>query len=307
MKPDQMAKMSKRAGVVRAVTGAVFKLTDSQATDAYKTRRKLHTLANFLPTAMGVQVTPGRIVNFKVEWLTPRKAPQDKLILYMHGGAFIMGGFATHRPFVSHIARAAGIRTVIPQYRLAPEHPFPAAIEDGISIYRELIATGLMPEDIIFAGDSAGANLALAMLLTLRDSGQPLPAAACLLSPWIDLAVTGETMTTNAAVDPWFRAEDIKHIAKYYCDESEMTNPLVSPVYADVSGLPPLFIQVGGDEILLSDSTRLAENVRSCGGQVRIEVWPRMWHVFQLFVGAMPESRKAIDQIGDYIRHTFAQ
>ena len=302
-----MAKTSKRAGVVRAITGAAFKLTDAQATDAYKTRRRLHTLANLLPTAMGVRRTPDRIANFKVEWLTPGKAPDDKLILYMHGGAFIMGGFATHRPFVSHIARSAAIRTVIPQYRLAPEHPFPAAIEDGISVYQSLISTGLMPEDIIFAGDSAGANLALAMLLTLRDSGQPLPAAACLLSPWIDLAVTGETMTTNAAVDPWFRAEDIKHIAKYYCDESEMTNPLVSPLYADVSRLPPLFIQVGGDEILLSDSTRLADKVRSSGGQVSIEIWPGMWHVFQSFVGAMPESGKAIDQIGDYVRHTFAQ
>jgi acetyl esterase/lipase len=262
-------------------------------------------LANLLPTAVGVQVTPDHIGEFKVEWLTPKHAPDDKLILYLHGGAFIMGGCQMHRQFVSHIARASGIRAVLPEYRLAPEHRFPAAVDDVVSIYRSLISTGLTPDEIVLAGDSAGANLAMALMLKLRDAGDPLPAAACLLCPWIDLALAGESITTNADNDPWFRAEVIRHVASLYCDQNQIMNPLVSPVYADASGLPPLYIQVGGDEILLSDSTRLVDNVRSSGGRVEIEVWPGMWHVFQAFVGWMPESRRAIDKIGEFFQRVF--
>ncbi len=298
---------SKRAQAVRAVTGTIFKLTDAKSANAFKARRKLHVLANLLPTAFGVQVTPDRIDGLEVEWLKPRNAADDKLILYLHGGAFIMGGCTTHRQFVSHLARAAGVRTVIPEYRLAPEHPYPAAIDDAVRTYRHLISNGLMPEDIVFAGDSAGANLALATMLKLRDAGDPLPAAACLLSPWIDLATTGETMTSNAENDPWFRPEDIRYVAGYYCDADQIKEPLASPVYADVSGLPPLFIQVGSDEVLLSDSTRLADKVQASGGEVEIEIWPGMWHVFQVFVGVMPESSEAIRKIGGYIRQVFAK
>ena len=298
---------SKRAQAVRAITGTLFKLTDAQSANAYKTRRKLHVLANLLPTAFGVQVTPDQLADIDVEWLKHRKAPEDKLILYLHGGAFIMGGCATHRQFVSHLARAAGVRAVIPEYRLAPEHPFPAAIDDVVRVYRHLIANGLMPEDIVFAGESAGANLVLATMLKLRDDGDPLPAAACLFSPWIDLATSGESMTTNVECDPWFRPEDIRFVAGYYCNADQTRDPLVSPIYADVTGLPPLFIQVGTDEVLLSDSTRLADKIRAGGGEVEIEVWPGMWHVFQVFVGVMPESGEAVGKTGDYIRRVFSE
>ena len=298
---------SKRAQLVRAVTGSVFKMTDAQATDAYKTRRKLHLLANILPTAAGVKIKTERINGLKAEWLTPRTAAAGKLLLYVHGGAFIMGGCATHRRVASYIAKAANVRALIPEYRLAPEFPFPAAIEDLLGIYRSLLDSGYAPADIVLVGDSAGANLALAMLLRLRESGEPQPAAICLLCPWIDLATTGESMLSNAAKDPWFRAENIRHVANYYCAEDELMNPHVSPVYADASGLPPMFIQVGGDELLLSDSTRLEQNVRLAGGSVEIEIWPEMWHVFQMFVGEMPESRKAIENIGNYIQRVFAK
>jgi monoterpene epsilon-lactone hydrolase len=298
---------SKRAQAVRAVTGKLFKLTDAKSANAFKARRKLHVLAKLLPTAGGVQVTRDRIDGLEVEWLKPSNAPEDKLIMYLHGGAFITGSCTTHRPFVSHLARAAGVRAVMPEYRLAPEHPYPAAIDDAVRTYRYLISNGLMPEDIVFAGDSAGANLALATMLKLRDAGDPLPAAACLLSPWLDLAATGETMTSNAENDPWFRPEDIRYVAGYYCNADQITEPLASPVYADVGGLPPIFIQVGSDEVLLSDSTRLADKVRASDGEVEIEIWQGMWHVFQVFVGVMPESGEAIRKIGDYIQRVFAK
>jgi len=294
--------MSKRARMVRCVTSAFFSLTDAKAADVYLTRRRWHKLANLLPTAFGVQVRSDHINGLDAEWLTPTYAPQDKLLLYLHGGAYIMGGCPTHRQLVSHIARAAGIRALIPEYRLAPEHPYPAAIDDAVAVYHSLLASGLMPADIVLAGDSAGGGLTMATLLSLRDAGDPMPAAACLLSPWLDLASTGESITTNADSDPWFRPEDLPLIARYYCAEDEVRQPLVSPVFADVSGLPPLYIQVGQDEILLSDSTRLADNVRACGGVVNIEIWPDMWHVFQVFVGKMPESRRAIARMGAYIQ-----
>ena len=146
----------------------------------------------------------------------------------------------------------------------------------------------------------------MATLLALRDSGDPLPAAACLLSPWLDLAATGETMSTHAHRDPWFRPENMRIVSSYYCDQDQLRLPLVSPVYGDMSSLPPIYIQVGADEILLSDSTRVAENIKAAGGKVDIEIWPGMWHVFQVFVCQMPESRAAIAKLGAYIRNALA-
>ena len=145
----------------------------------------------------------------------------------------------------------------------------------------------------------------MATLLSLRHAGDPLPAGACLLSPWLDLSGSGESMRTHAKKDPWFRPEDLPIVTGYYCDEEQLTNPLVSPVYANLAGLPPLYIQVGADEILLSDSTRIADEVIAAGGSVKLEIWPEMWHVFQMFLHFMPESRQAVRKIGAYVRTTL--
>jgi acetyl esterase/lipase len=264
-----------------------------------------HASANVLWTARKVKIERAEVGGLTAEWLTPRHSPDDKLLLYLHGGAYIMGNCATHRQLVSYLARYSGIKALLPEYRLAPEHPFPAAIEDAVGLYRSLLANGYDAENIVMAGDSAGGGLAMATLLSLRDAGDPLPAAACLLSPWLDLASTGESMTTRAKRDPWFQPDDMPIVAAYYCPEAELRNPLASPVYADLSGLPPLYIQVGADEILLSDSTRAAEKVREAGGEVDIEIWPGMWHVFQAFLRQVPESRKAVKKIGAYVRQAL--
>ena len=288
---------SLRSRVVRAATAAYFSRVDAQKANVQSMRHRWHALANVLWTAGDVAVEPKEVAGLAAEWLLPEAAPPDRLLLYLHGGAYLMGSCATHRQMVSHIAKAAGIRTLLPEYRLAPEHPFPAAINDVVRLYRTLLQSGLAAENIVIAGDSAGGGL-----LSLRDAGEPLPAAACLISPWLDLTGEGDSMTERAAHDPWFRPEDMPVIARYYCRDDQVRHPLVSPVYADPEGLPPLFIQVGEDEILLSDSTRIAGNVRAAGGQVSLEVWPGM---FQAFVHHVPEARKAVTNIGAYVRATL--
>jgi len=291
---------------VRSITAAYFSMLDVQEINVHTLNQRWHKLARLLWTARDVKIERAEVHGLGAEWLLPKGAPEDKLLLYLHGGAYVMGGCATHRQFVSYLARASGVRALLPEYRLAPEHPFPAAVDDAVGLYRALLADGYAAADIVIAGDSAGGGLTMATLLSLRDAGDPLPAAACLLSPWLDLVGTGETMNTNAHRDPWFKPEDMRSVASYYCEEDQLRNPLVSPVYGDLSGLPPVYIQVGADEILLSDSTRAAEKIKAAGGGIDIEVWPGMWHVFQMFVCQMPESRAAIATLGEYIGNVLA-
>jgi acetyl esterase/lipase len=261
----------------------------------------------FLVRAMGVAVEQTQIAGVDVDWLRPKNAREDKVLLYLHGGAYVIGSPRTHRQLVSHTARAAGVVAVLPDYRLAPEHPFPAAIDDAVAVYNGLLASGFKPEDIIISGDSAGGGLSVATLLQLRHAGLPMPAAAVLLSPFLDVTGSGESATTRADRDPWFDVADLHVVAAYYCpDESEWQNPLVSPVFANVAGLPPMLIQVGDDEILLSDSTRLAKKLEAEGVEVELEVWPHMWHVFQMFIRKMPESGAAVRKIAAYIQKRFS-
>jgi acetyl esterase/lipase len=239
------------------------------------------------------------------EWLAPKQATDGKLVLYLHGGAYIMGSCATHRQMVSYIAKASRVRTLLPEYRLAPEHPFPAAIDDAVRLYRSLLADGYLPDDIVIMGDSAGGGLTMATLLSLRDAREPLPAAACLISPWLDLTASGESMSSRAHEDPWFKPGDMPVVTSYYCREDQLRHPLISPVFADLADLPSIYIQVGSDEILLSDSTRCADQIKAVGGNVEIEIWPGMWHVFQVFVHQVPESRRAVRKIGEFVRQSL--
>jgi len=297
--------ISRRARCVRWVTAWYLNLFDLDSLVVATVRKRLDFLMGMAPVAWGVRVKKDSVGGLYAEWLTPADAPQEKLLLYWHGGAYVMGSCKSHRPFVSHIARQAGVRALLPEYRLAPEHPFPAAVEDAVNVYRALLQQGYEPGNIVVGGDSAGGGLAAAMLLSLRDAGEPMPGAVILLSPWLDLSGQGESMITRAEQDPWFHAEHLAKITRHYCDAAELTNALVSPVFADATGLPQILIQVGNDELLLSDSERFAENIRAGGGQVEIDVWPHMWHVWQMFIGLMPESRRAVEKLGTYIRKTI--
>ena len=294
-----------RAKIVRKISSAYVKRVDIENIDLIKVRQRWNRLGRSLITAFGVRVESDRINDLYAEWLTPKNCMDGKLLLYLHGGGYVVGGCDMHRQMVSHIARAGRIRTLLPEYRLSPEHKFPAAIADAGAIYRSLIDMGIPAKDIIFAGDSAGGGLAVATLLALRDAGDALPAAAVLLSPFLDVTGSGASMQTRLEQDPWFHPEHLPVIANYYCEPHQQQFPLVSPVFANVEGLPPMLIQVGDDEILLSDSERIADECIAAGIDVELQVWPEMWHVFQMFVGKMPEARQAINKMGAYIQSRF--
>ena len=217
-------------------------------------------------------------------------------ILYLHGGAYALGSIKTHREFVGRLASATGMRGLLLDYRLAPEHPYPAALEDATAAYHWLIAQGYEASRIIVAGDSAGGGLALAALLTLRDAGEALPAGAVCISPWTDLASTGGSIQSKAHVDVVLNPDTLDLYARYYAGEHDVRSPLISPLYADLRGLPPLLIQVGADEILLDDATRCAEKAREAGVDVTLEIWDEMFHVFPL-VPFIREAKEAVEHI----------
>jgi len=236
------------------------------------------------------------------EWLRAPKARDDRVVLYLHGGCYATGSVETHRDLMTRLSIAASMRVLGLNYRLAPLHPFPAAIEDTAAAYRWLLETGIEPVHIAIAGDSAGAGLVLAAAVTIRDAGLPLPGAVVCLSPWVDLAMTGDSMRNKAAEDPIVSREMLEGWGKLYLGDSDPCAPLASPLYADLRRLPPLLIQVGSAEVLLDDSLRLAGRASAVGVTTTLEVWPEMIHVWHSFAAILPEARQAIDRIGEFIR-----
>jgi len=235
------------------------------------------------------------------EWVTAAGVESGRVILYVHGGAYAIGSLNTHRPLVARLSAAARARVLNVDYRLAPEHPYPAAVEDAVAAYRWLLSEGVDPASIAISGDSAGGGLALATLLALRDAGDPMPAAAVPISPWADLEGTGESITTRAEVDLMCTAEGLKEMADWYAGGQDLRQPYVSPIYGEMSGLPPLLIHVGDAEILRDDAVRVAERARAAGVDVTLEVWDDMPHVWHAFAGLLPEADEGIARIGSWL------
>ncbi|MDR6123380.1 monoterpene epsilon-lactone hydrolase [Bacillus sp. SLBN-46] len=266
-------------------------------------RQGLEALSALTPVGQDITVEKVEIEGIAAEWITAPNAVEDRVFLYLHGGAYIMGSCNTHRYLASKLSRSTAARVLVPEYRLAPEHPFPAAIEDAVSVYRWLLNSGVSSKNIVIGGDSAGGGLTLATLLSLKDAGDPLPALAVLLSPWTDMEGTGESMVTRAEVDPWLSPDATRLTPALYIRDLDPRHPLVSPIYADLTGLPSLLVHVGNDEILLSDAARLVDRARAAGVEVSFKVWDDMWHVFQTF--AIPEGQQAIDEIGEFVTKHF--
>lgn len=259
-----------------------------------------------LPVLAGTQVEPFSAGGVTGDWVSMPGVATDRALLYFHGGAYMMGSARTHRDLAARLSQAAGVRVLVPNYRLAPENPYPAALEDATAVYGWLLEQGFNPEHLAICGDSAGGNLAVVTLLALREAGVPLPAAAILLSPWTDLTLSGETVKTRAAVDPMIRLGEPSEQFAYYVGQHDPTGPLLSPIFADLSGLPPMLIHVGNDEVLLDDSVRLAERAQAAGTPVELKVWEGMWHVFQSLAFNLPEGRDSIAELGAFVkRHVF--
>jgi acetyl esterase/lipase len=243
----------------------------------------------------------------KGEWLRPAGEPRQT-VYYLHGGAYVACSPETHRAFTSALSRAANARVFALDYRLAPEHRFPAAVEDAVAGYRWLLDQGVDPQEIVIGGDSAGGGLTVATLIALRDAGEQMPRAAFVISPWTDLACAGRSLDANDERDPMFYGAGVRWMAPVYLGGASPRDPLASPIYADLSKLPPLLIHVSDNEVLLDDSTRLADRAKQCGVNVDLRVWndlPHAWPVFVAF--RMPESFQALGEIVEFIRTTSRQ
>jgi monoterpene epsilon-lactone hydrolase len=264
-------------------------------------RANLERQGKFAIMPSKVEVQPVSIAEMYAEWISPFEAKDDRAILYLHGGGYTMGSCNTHRALASRIALAGRTPTLLINYRLAPEFPFPAALEDAIAAYHWLLDRGIAANRLVFAGDSSGGGLAIAAAVALRDQKEHLPAGIVCISPWADLTLSGETISTCSKTDPLISRETSElHASRYVCQQ-DPKSPLISPVFADLSEFPPMLIQVGEHEILRSDSSRLAENARQVGVDVKLEVWDGMWHVWHAFAGLVPESQRAIGRIGSFI------
>jgi epsilon-lactone hydrolase len=266
-------------------------------------RARLAAIKRFIPDPpRGTQARRLDAGGVKAVQVATPQSRGDRHVLYLHGGAYSYGSPSHYRDFIWRIATVACARVLCLDYRLAPEHPFPAALDDAVAAYRWLLAAGAAPASIAVMGDSAGGGLVLATLLRLRDEGVALPAAAVALSPWTDLALTGESLKSNAAADPMLKVEQAPHLARYYLAGADPRHPYASPLYGDPAGLPPALIQVGSDEILRDDAVRMADKLAAAGCRVELEIWPRMPHVWQLFARIVPEAHRAVERIGAFVR-----
>ena len=236
----------------------------------------------------------------------PRGERPTGAVLYLHGGGYCVGSPSTYKGLVTHLAVAAGASVYVPDYRLAPEHPYPAALEDGLNAYQWMLDHQLSPKRIVLAGDSAGGGLALAMALAIRDEGFPQPIGVVLISPWTDLGCNSPSRTNNAKIDPMIRTSWSKQCAAHYLDGRPVDDPACSPLFADHKGLPAMLIQVGTDEVLIDDATALADECQAAGVDVKLQVFDGMWHVFQVSVGVMDKADEAIEKIAHFLESRWS-
>lgn len=287
---------------IHFVRAHLAKLPPSNTLALAERRAQYERAERVFPTPPDVKVEVVTAPDRPAEWLTPPGARTDAVVLYLHGGGYVIGSPRSHRHLAAAIARAAGTRALLLDYRLAPEHPFPAGLEDAVAAYQWLLAGGVAPARIVVAGDSAGGGLTMATLLALRERDLPRPAAAVCISPWVDLTNSAASYGTKAAVDPIVTLDSIALLTQAYIGTGDPKQPLASPLYADLRNLPPLLIHVGSDEVLLDDALGLAARARTAGVDVTIREWPQMIHVWHWFLSMLIEAEQAIDQIGAFVQ-----
>jgi monoterpene epsilon-lactone hydrolase len=287
-----------RAGVL-----AFLKQNEAaESPDLAEQRARIDTLADFFPVPEGAEIEPASIGGVKGEWARGRRARRDSALLYLHGGGYVIGSPKSHRHLTAALSEASGLSLFVPDYRLAPEHPFPAALEDAVAAYKGLLDSGLSPARLAIAGDSAGGGLTIATLVALRERKLPLPACAVGISPWTDLSQGGEAYRTRLKRDPMVTKDGLDAMAAAYLAGADPKTPLASPLFADLHGLPPLLLQVGTEEALYDDTVGLKSRAEAAGVEVSAESWGGMMHVWHIFHPILSEGRDAIARIGSYLK-----
>lgn len=292
----------------RAVFGAVIRRGVRPLLTAglsYANQRRVATAATSIcvaPRGMQYHVdTFGGVPGERVTVGTPN----GKILLWLHGGGYCIGSSRTDRAPAGQFAKASGATVIVPDYRLAPEHPFPAALDDALTVYRSLLDAGTPAANIAIGGDSAGGGLALALAMRLRDADLPMPASMALCSPWVDLRLVQASYISRAARDPWLTKPLLEKWAAAYCGHTPRTHPSCSPLLGDLHGMPPALIQVGEREILFDDAVELERKLRADGCTVRLQEYPDMWHVFFLQAGILREANEAVREIGGFVREQW--
>jgi len=273
----------------------------------HETRNYMEKMARNAKLPKNSQIEKITINGMAAEWIYTDTASEERTILYLHGGGYNLCSVNTHREFAAHIANKSGTKVLLIDYRLAPEHPFPAALEDAVSAYYWLLDTGLTGKNIAIAGDSAGGGLALATAISIRDAGDSLPSSIACIAPWIDLRMTGDSIKTKSEIDPLIKTESAKVWAGNYIGNNDPRNPFISPLYAGIAGLPPLLIHIGTDDMLLDDSKRIAKKAEDAGVKVTLKIYENLWHVFHLNVRAMPEAKAAVAEFSSFIAQHFEE
>ena len=268
-------------------------------------RRGMDRIARRNPMHENTHVEYFRIGQIEAAWIIPDGVDRKKVAYYLHGGGYHMGSINSHKALIARIAHKTGVSAMAINYRMAPEHPFPAALHDATHAYEWLLENDFNAKDIIIAGESAGGGLTFSTMVSLRDRKMPLPKAAVCLSPWTDLAATGDSLIDCVDKDPMLDVKELRKWAKRYAGDYPTDHPLVSPLYADLSGLPPILIQVGTDEIIMDDSTRIAERAKAAGVDVSLEVWEEMSHAWQFFFAYIPEAKDAVDNVVRFMKRQW--
>ena len=252
-----------------------------------------------------IDVEATTIASLPAEWVRAPGVDTTRAVLYLHGGGYVMGSLHTHRKLAGDVSRATGVAVALLDYPLAPEHPFPAAVDGAVAVF-EALSADLGADHLAIAGDSAGGGLTMATMLALRDRDLPLPAAAVCISPWVDLVNTDHTTSPQVDIDPIINVPGLVRMRDLYAARTDPGHPLISPVAADLAGLPPLLIQVGEAEVLLDEAVRLADRASAAGVPTTLDRWPHMPHVWQVFAGRVPEATEAVDQLGAFLRRHLA-
>jgi phosphinothricin tripeptide acetyl hydrolase len=289
---------------IAVVRAHLAKLPPSDTLTIAERRAQYERAEKAFPVTPDVRVE--RLTMPPGERLHPPTAQSGRAVLYLHGGGYVIGSPRSHRHLAAAIASACGASALLLDYRLAPEHPFPAALDDAVAGYRWLLGQGLPANGIVIAGDSAGGGLTVATLVALRDAGLPAPAGGVCISPWTDLRCNAPSYESKAASDPIVQRASVHGMAQAYLGAADPRTPLASPLFADLAGLPPLYIQVGSEEVLVDDSVELADRAKKAGVEATLEVWPEMVHVWHWFLPMLDEAQAAIDRIGVFARARFA-